>query len=120
METKDFTEKRKALIEQLKSAQDAIGRKRESEGYVVAGYGGDTYYSFVGEGRGYEGAALIPVSSSPVIFSSRKAAQREANNGTYRNGRGDIVKLEVVEAADYFKKLYADFQKNIDFITNLN
>lgn len=119
METKNIAENRKALIEQLRSSQETIGRKRESEGYVVAGYGGDTYYSFVGEGRGYEGAAITPVSSTPVIFNSRRAAQREADNGTYRNGRGDIVKLEVVKAADYFTKLYEDLQKNIDFITNL-
>lgn len=118
MEAKNYTQK-KALIEQLKDLKEAIGRKRESKGFVVAGYGGDTYYSFVGEGRGYNGAALTPVSSTPVIFNSERAAKREANNDTYRNGYDQDIKLEVVKAAEYFSKLYADVQKNIEFIENI-
>lgn len=115
-----MTEKRTSIVEQLESAKAAIGEKLGSKGYIVAGYGGDTYYAFVGEGKGFQGAALTPVSGNPVIFDTEKAAKYEANNGTYRNGRGDVVILKVVEASAYFAKIYADLEKNIELVKELS
>lgn len=112
-------EQRKSVIEQLNNVKEVVSEKMSKPGYVVAGYGGDTYYAYVGSGRGYEGAALTPVSYSPVIFNSQRAAQREANNGTYRNGRGELIRLEVVEASEYFAKVLESINKNIKFIQNL-
>ena len=102
-----------SVIEKLESTKTAISEKLESKGYVVAGYGGDTYYAYVGKGKGYQGAALAPVSSNPVVFDTVQAANREAHNGTYSNGQGDVIRLEVVEASKYFAKIYADAEKTI-------
>lgn len=113
-------EARTSIVEQLESAKAAIGEKLETKGYVVAGYGGDTYYAYVGEGKGFQGAALTPVSGNPVVFDTVQAAKREANNGTYRNGRGNVVRLEVVEASAYFAKIYADLEKNIELVKELS
>lgn len=99
-------EQRKSVIEQLNNAKEVVSEKMSKPGYV-------------GSGRGYEGAALTPVSYSPVIFNSQRAAQREANNGTYRNGRGELIRLEVVEASEYFAKVLEGINKNIEFIQNL-
>ena len=69
------------LIEKLQQRQEELLKKFDAEGYVVAGYGGDTYYCFVGTGRGFNGAALAPLSRRPHIFTTKQEAQREANNG---------------------------------------
>lgn len=102
------------LIEKLQQRQEELLKKFDAEGYVVAGYGGDTLYTFVGEGRGYKGAALTPVSINPVIFNSERAAQREADNGTYRNGRDEVIGLQVMTAKAYFADLYDRLTKNIE------
>jgi hypothetical protein len=114
-----MTEAKTSIVEQLESAKAAIAEKLETKGYVVAGYGGDTYYAYVGEGKGYQGAVLTPVSSHPVVFDTVQTAKREAHNGTYKNGRGDVIKLEVVEASKYFAKIYADLEKNIELVKEL-
>lgn len=110
---KTVEQRRKEVLAQVYESRAAIERKLDTKGFVVAGYGGDTYYSFVGEGRGFGGAALTPVSQNPVIFNSRKAAEREAYNGTYRNGGGDVIALEVVEAATYFQTIHKMISSNI-------
>ena len=119
MDSKELTREHKDFIEMLESTREVIGRKMESKGYVVAGNGGETYYAFVGEGNGYKGAALTPVSVNPVIFNSVKAAQREADNGTYRNGNNKVIALEVVPAADYFKNLHDRITRNIEQAVDL-
>lgn len=114
METKNLTQEQREFIDTLISTREAIASKKESKGFVVAGNGGDTLYTFVGEGRGYKGAALTPVSINPVIFNSERAAQREADNGTYRNGRDEVIGLQVMTAKAYFADLYDRLTKNIE------
>ena len=99
-------ELQKASIKRLINVRESIGRKLGTEGYVVAGLGGDMLYAYVGEGKGYKGAALMPANINPVIFNTSKAAQRVASDGVYKNGNGNVIKLEVVEAASYFNELY--------------
>lgn len=119
MEQKNLTPEQKNLLDQLTGVQQSLKAKREKEGFVVAGSSKDgTYYAFVGEGRGYKGASLSPASSFPVIFNSRKAAEREAVNGYYSNGHGNLINLEVVEASVYFGKLYEDVTKSIEWLNN--
>ena len=104
------------LIEKLQQRQEELLKKFDAEGYVVAGYGGDTYYCFVGTGRGFNGAALATLSRRPHIFTTKQEAQREANNGIYRNGRDEVIALKVEEARTYFRKIHAEIEKNIQTI----
>ncbi len=107
-------ELQKAFIKRLINVRESIGRKLGTEGYVVAGLGGDMLYAYVGEGKGYKGAALTPANINPVIFNTSKAAQRVASDGVYKNGNGNVITLEVVEAASYFNELYNRATQNIE------
>ena len=51
------------LIEKLQQRQEELLKKFDAEGYVVAGYGGDTYYCFVGTGRG---ASPTPLKNKAI------------------------------------------------------
>jgi len=104
------------LIEKLQQRQEELLKKFDAEGYVIAGYGGDTYYCFVGTGRGFNGAALAPLSRRPHIFTTKQEAQREADNGIYRNGRDEVIALKVEEARTYFRNIHAEIEKNIQTI----
>lgn len=108
-----LVQQQQGLIKQLHERQEELRKRFEEKGYVVAGYGGDTYYAFIGAGRGFNGAALAPMSRRPQIFDTVEAAEKEAYNGTYRNGRNDVIQLKVVEAATYFRRIYDEFEKNI-------
>lgn len=119
MGTKDLEQSRKALLAQVYENLTQVESKLKSKGYVVAGYGGKTYYGYVGEGNGFQGAALTPVTSRPVIFNSRKAAERVANDGTYRNDGGDVIALEVVEAAAYFRCVYDSIKEGIKLMEDV-
>jgi predicted transcriptional regulator len=118
METtiKNIAQQQQELIEQLQKRQEDLRSKFDAEGFVVAGYGGDTYYTFVGTGRGFNGAALAPMSRRPRIFETEKEASREANNGTYRNGRDEVIMLKVVKASTYFRTIHDEIEKNISLI----
>lgn len=100
------------VVEQLTATQEAIAAKLNSEGYVVAGFGGDTFYAYVGKGKGYEGAELAPKSISPVVFESGYLAN-QVIYGTYKNGRGDVIRLKAMEASKYFAKLHEDITELI-------
>lgn len=109
-------QQKQELIEKLLQRQEELLKKFDAEGYVVAGYGGNIYYCFVGTGRGFNGAALAPLSRRPYIFTTKQEAQREANNGIYRNGHDDIIALKVEEARTYFRNIHAAIEKNIQAI----
>lgn len=113
MENHDLIEQQKQLLKKLQERQEYLRGKFGTKGFVVAGYGGDTLYSFVGEGNGFQGAALVPMSRKPRIFFSKTAAKREAYNGTYRNGNNDVICLNVWKASDYYHTIYEEFEKSI-------
>ena len=111
MERKNLTKEQKALLRNMRDRQRLLLKQRENFTgcYVLAGYGGDTYYSYVGKGNGYKGADLFPVCSYPHVFHTEEEAKK-AVSGTYWNGNGDIIDLEAIPARDYFTKLYDDLK----------
>ena len=116
METKDITKQLQGLLEKLQQRKEELAAKCNAKGYVVAGYGGETYYAFIGEGKGFQGAALSPMSHNPVIFDTIEAARKEVYNGTYRNGADEVIKLKVIGASHHFRTVYGMLQKNIEMI----
>lgn len=114
MENLDLIEQQKKFLKQLQERQEYLRSMFGTEGFVVAGYGGDTYYAYVGVGNGFNGAALLPISSKPVVFDTLKDARKEAVNGFYRNGHNDLIVLRAVKADTYFRRIYEIFEKNLD------
>ena len=114
-----MTTGKQTLIDSFKKTLRSIARKRKAKGYVVAGYGGETYYCFVGAGNGYQGAALVPESLVPVVFKTEKDAEHEAYNGIYRNGNDQLIKLEAVKASEYFSKMHERYREIIEQIENM-
>lgn len=116
---KNLEQARANVLEQLNRRLDEIEAKMGKEGFVVAGFGGDTYYTFVGQGRGLQGAALTPISINSVIFSSEQAARREANNGIYKNGSGDVIDLRVKKASEYFSYLHRQARETLESVKEI-
>ena len=106
-------------IERLEQKQSELLKKFNATGYVVAGYGGDTYYCFVGTGRGFNGAALVPMSKYPKIFDTYQDAKREACYGIYKNGRNDVIKLEVVKAGVYFRRIHTIIEQGLQTLKEM-
>lgn len=100
-------------IERLQQRLNELAKRFNEQGYVAAGYGGDTYYCFVGPGYGFDGAALVPISKYPVIFDTYQDAKCEAYNGNYKNGRNEVIELEVIKAGDYFRRIHAIIERNL-------
>lgn len=106
-------------IERLEQIQNELSKKFNATGYVVAGYSGDTYYCFVGPGRGFNGAALLPMSKYPKIFDTYQDAKCEAYNGIYKNGRNDIIRLEVIEAGAYFRRIHTIIEQSLQTLKEM-
>lgn len=107
------------FIEKLQQRQNELITKFDATGYVVAGYGGNTYYCFVGENHGYNGAALAPMSVHPKIFDTYHDAECKAYNGIYMNGRNDIIELEVIAAGTYFRRVHTMIEQNLQTFKDL-
>ena len=101
------------FIERLQQKQNELQKRFNEQGYVVAGYGGDTYYCFVGTGRGFNGAALVPMSKYPKIFDTYQDAKCEAYNSIYMNGRNEIIDLEIIKAGAYFRIIHTLIERNL-------
>lgn len=106
-------------IERLQKRLNELVKRFNEQGYVAAGYGGDTYYCFVGKGHGFNGAALLPMSSHPKIFDTYKAAEYVAYDGTYMNGRNEVIELEVIKASDYFLKIHTMVERGLQTFKEL-
>ena len=106
-------------VERLQQRLNELAKKFNEQGYVAAGYGGDTYYCFVGQGNGFNGAALLPMSSHPKIFDTYKDAEYMAYNGIYRNGHNEVIELEVIKAGDYFLKIHAMVERGLQTFKEL-
>lgn len=107
------------FIEKLEQVQNELSKKFNAKGFVVAGYAGDTYYCFVGPGRGFNGAALVPMSKYPKIFDTYQDAKCEAYNGIYKNGRNDVIELEVIKAGAYFRIIHTIIERNLQTLKEL-
>ena len=99
------------FIEKLQQRQNELLEKFDATGYVVAGYGGNTYYCFVGENHGFNGAAIAPMSGHPKIFDTYHDAECKAYNCIYMNGRNDIIELEVITAGTYFRRIHTMIER---------
>lgn len=106
-------------IERLELEQNELSKKFNATGYVVAGYCGDTYYCFVGPGRGFNGAALLPMSKYPKIFDTYQDAKFEAYNGVYKNGRNEVIELEVIKAGAYFRIIHTIIERSLQTIKEM-
>ena len=116
---KRINQMQQEYIERLQQELNDLSKKFNAAGYVVAGYGGDTYYCFVGPGRGFDGAALVPMSKYPKIFDTYKDAKREAYNGIYMNGRHEVIELEVIKAGDYFHRIHTMVERGLQTLKEL-
>lgn len=107
------------FIEKLQQRQNELLEKFDATGYVVAGYGGNTYYCFVGENHGFNGAALAPMSAHPKIFDNYHDAECKAYNNIYMNGRNDIIGLEVITAGTYFRRIHTMIERSLQTFKDL-
>lgn len=116
---KKINQMQQEYIERLRERQAELVKKFDTKGYVVAGFGGDVYYCYVGKYIGFNGAALVPQGRRPHIFSTREEAYREAHNGTYRNGHGKVIELRVVDAGAYFRYIHCLIERGIRIFEEL-
>ena len=116
---KKMNRMQREYVDRLQQRQNELLEKFNATGYVVAGYGGNTYYCFVGKGHGFNGAALAPMSRRPKIFDTYGAARYEACNGIYKNGHNEVIELGVIEAGAYFRKIHAMIEKNLQTFKEL-
>ena len=106
-------------VDRLQQRQNELLEKFNATGYVVAGYGGNTYYCFVGKGHGFNGAVLAPMSRHPRIVDTYKDAENEAYNNIYLNEYYEEIGLEVINAGAYFRKIHAMIEKNLQTFKEL-
>lgn len=118
--------------EQQKMLNDmaAYGKRLQELAYnsvgkwVAAGYadGRDDVggmYCYCGIGKGYKGAPIVPANGIAVVFASREAAQRKANQLKYQNGRGERIRLMALPANEYFWMLHDDLCRTMSDIEQM-
>lgn len=110
---KKINQMQQEYIERLQQELNELVKRFNEQGYVVAGYGGDAYYCFVGPGHGFNGAALVPMSKYPVIFDAYQDAKCEAFNGIYKNGHNEVIELEVIKAGAYFRRIHTILERSL-------
>lgn len=116
---KKINQMQQEFIEKLQQRQNELLEKFDATGYVVAGYGGNTYYCFVGENHGYNGAAIAPMSVHPKIFDTYHDAECKAYSDIYMNGRNDIIELEVIAAGTYFRRVHTMMERSLQTFKEL-
>lgn len=111
-----YSKPQREFIEATKQGIAKAKELKASEGYVVAGFGGDTYYCYVGDGNGFDGSCFFPMTVSAIVFDTEKEAQDHCFTG-YRNGngKGDLLDLHPVKASDYFEKCLAHQEKSLNW-----
>lgn len=111
-----YSTEQKQYIEALEKAINQAKELKANGGFVAAGWGGETYYCYVGEGKGYQGGCFFPMTSKAVVFDTEKEAQEHCYTG-YRNGngKGDLLELHPVKAADFFDKCLAHNERSLNW-----
>ena len=103
-------------IHAMKKAIAKAEELKGSTGYVVAGFGGDCYYCYVGLGKGYKGSCFFPATVNAVIFDTEKDAQDHCYTGFRNgNGKGDLLVLHPVKASEFFAQRADELQKSVDW-----
>lgn len=115
-----YSTEQKQYIEALEKAINQAKDLKENSGFVAAGWGGETYYCYVGEGNGYQGGCFFPMTSKAVVFGTEKEAQDHCYTG-YRNGngKGDLLELHPVKASEFFEKVRDHYQKQLDWAVDM-
>ena len=112
----DYSTEQRHYINMMEKDIEKAKQLQKSTGFVVAGWGGDTYYCYVGEGNGYKGSSFFPMTTKAIIFDTEKEAQDHCYEG-YRNGngKGDLLDLHPVKASDFFEKCLAHQEKSLNW-----
>ena len=88
----EYSKEQKEYISAMRKAIEQSKELKKSTGWVVAGFGGETYYCYVGEGNGYQGSCFYPMTNRAVVFDTEKEAQDHCYTG-FRNGNGKTIFL---------------------------
>lgn len=110
---KNINLKQQEFIEKIQQKLNELQKKFNEQGYVAAGYGGNTYYCFVGAGKGYNGNAVDSMSSCPKIFNTFQDAACEVFNIIYMNACYEFIELEVIKADEYFRRVHAIIEQHL-------
>ena len=115
-----YSKPQREFIEAIKQGIAKAKELKASEGYVVAGFGGDTYYCYVGDGKGFRGSCFFPMTVSAIVFNTEKEAQDHCFTG-YRNGngKGDLLDLHPVKASEFFESVRDHYQKQLDWAVDM-
>lgn len=98
-----------ALAEMVEGAKAIANMAETVQGYVVCGFADTTPYCYCGQGRGYQGAPLCPASIRAMVFNTKAQAMAIARSYTGSiNGAGNVIKLGVSTARDFFTSLHKD------------
>lgn len=115
-----YSKEQQEYIDGMEKAIRKAKELKKSNGWVVAGFGGDTYYCYVGDGRGFQGSCFFPACVDAVVFDTEKEAQDHCYTG-FRNGggKGDLLKLYPVKASDYFAKVEDDLERQLGWAMDM-
>ena len=116
----NYSTEQRNYINMMEKDIDKARQLSKSAGFVVAGWGGDTYYCYVGEGNGYQGSCFFPMTTKAVIFDTEKEAKDHCYEG-YRNGngKGDLLDLHPVKASEYFGERAESLQKSLEWAMDM-
>ena len=116
----EYSKEQKEYISAMRKAIEQSKELKKSTGWVVAGFGGETYYCYVGEGNGYQGSCFFPMTVSAIVFDTEKEAQDHCFTG-YRNGngKGDLLDLHPVKASEFFESVRDHYQKQLDWAVDM-
>lgn len=116
-----YSKEQQEYIDGMEKAISKAKELKASEGYVVAGFGGDTYYCYVGDGNGFNGESpFFPASVNAVVFDTEKEAQDHCYTGWRNgNGKGDLLDLHPVKASEYFGERAESLQKSLDWAVDM-
>ncbi len=114
----EYSKEQKEYISAMRKAIEQSKELKKSTGWVVAGFGGETYYCYVGEGNGYQGSCFYPMTNRAVVFDTEKEAQDHCYTG-FRNGNGDLLDLHPVKASEFFAQRAESIQKSLDWALDM-
>ena len=115
-----YSKEQQDYIDAMRKAITKADELKGSTGYVVAGFGGDCYYCYVGLGKGYKGSCFFPATVDAVVFDTEKEAQDHCYTGFRNgNGKGDLLKLYPVKASDYFAKVEDDLERQLGWAMDM-
>ena len=115
-----YSKEQQDYIDAMRKAITKADELKGSTGYVVAGFGGDCYYCYVGLGKGYKGSCFFPATVDAVVFDTEKEAQDHCYTGFRNgNGKGDLLELHPVKASEYFWERAESIQKSLDWAKDM-